>query len=41
MGFMFLTINSDYILNRINQLVFVMVKFGVLYEVRTEFFNNI
>jgi hypothetical protein len=28
-------------LNSINQLIFVMVKFGVLFEVRTEFLNNI
>jgi hypothetical protein len=28
-------------LNSINQLVFVMVKFGVLFEVRTEFLNII
>jgi hypothetical protein len=28
-------------LNSVNQLIFVMVKFGVLFEVRTEFLNNI
>jgi hypothetical protein len=28
-------------LNSINQLIFVMVKCGVLFEVRTEFLNNI
>jgi hypothetical protein len=28
-------------LNGINQLIFVMVKCGVLFEVRTEFLNNI
>jgi hypothetical protein len=28
-------------LNNVNQLIFVMVKFGVLFEVRTEFLNNI
>jgi hypothetical protein len=28
-------------LNRVNQLIFVMVKCGVLFEVRTEFLNNI
>jgi hypothetical protein len=28
-------------LNSINQLMFVMVKFGVLFEVRSEFLNNI
>jgi hypothetical protein len=36
---MFLTVNSDY-LNVINQLIFVMVKYGVLFEVRTEFLNT-
>jgi hypothetical protein len=29
------------VLNGINQLIFVMVKCGVLFEVRTEFLNNI
>jgi hypothetical protein len=28
-------------LNSVNQLTFVMVKCGVLFEVRTEFLNNI
>jgi hypothetical protein len=28
-------------LNGVNQLIFVMVKYGVLFEVRTEFLNNI
>jgi hypothetical protein len=28
-------------LNSINQLIFVMVKYGVLFEVRTEFLNDI
>jgi hypothetical protein len=28
-------------LNNINQLIFVMVKWGVLFEVETEFLNNI
>jgi hypothetical protein len=28
-------------LNSVNQLIFVMVKSGVLFEVRTEFLNNI
>jgi hypothetical protein len=32
---MFLTVNSD-CLNSNNQLIFVMVRFGVLFEVRTE-----
>jgi hypothetical protein len=38
---MFLTVNSDYFLKNINQLIFVMVKCGVLFEVRTEYLNNI
>jgi hypothetical protein len=28
-------------LNSVKQLIFVMVKCGVLFEVRTEFLNNI
>jgi hypothetical protein len=28
-------------LNSVNQLIFVMVKYGVLFEVRTEFLNVI
>jgi hypothetical protein len=28
-------------LNNVNQLIFVMVKCGVLFEVRTEFLNNV
>jgi D-alanyl-lipoteichoic acid acyltransferase DltB (MBOAT superfamily) len=28
-------------LNSVNQLIAVMVKYGVLFEVRTEFLNNI
>jgi hypothetical protein len=28
-------------LNNINQMIFVMMKCGVLFEVRTEFLNNI
>jgi hypothetical protein len=28
-------------LNSVNQLICVMVKYGVLFEVRTEFLNNI
>jgi hypothetical protein len=37
-----LTVNRDYIsLNSINQLIFVMLKCGVLFEVRTEFLNII
>jgi hypothetical protein len=38
---MVLTVSSDISLNIINQLIFVMVKFGVLFEVRTELLNNI
>jgi hypothetical protein len=30
--------NNDYSLNRVNRLTFVMVKCGVLFEVRTEVF---
>jgi hypothetical protein len=37
---MVLTVNSDYFLKQLNQLIFVMVKFGVLFEVRTEFLNK-
>jgi hypothetical protein len=37
---MILTVNSDYFLN-VNQLIFVMVKCGVLFEVRTELLNII
>jgi hypothetical protein len=33
--------NKKVPLNSINQLIFVMVKCGVLFEVRTEFLNNI
>jgi hypothetical protein len=28
-------------LNSVNKLILVMVKYGVLFEVRTEFLNNI
>jgi hypothetical protein len=38
---MVLTVNSDHFLYSINQLNFVMVKCSVLFEVRTEFLNNI
>jgi hypothetical protein len=31
----------DLNLNSVNQLIFIMVKCGVLFEVRTEFLNNI
>jgi hypothetical protein len=33
--------NRDLNLNSVNQLIFVMVKCGVLFEVRTGFLNNI
>jgi hypothetical protein len=33
-----ISINSYYSLNSINQLIFVMVKCSVLFEVRTEYF---
>jgi hypothetical protein len=35
------SVNSDCILNSINQLIFVIVKFCVLFEVWTEFLNII
>jgi hypothetical protein len=38
---MFFTVNGIIFLNSVNQLIFVMVKCGVLFEVRTEFLNNI
>jgi hypothetical protein len=38
---MILTVNGDFLLNSINQLIDVMVKCCVLFEVRTEFLNNI
>jgi hypothetical protein len=38
---MVVTLNRIISLNGINQLIFVMVKCGVLFEVRTEFLNNI
>jgi hypothetical protein len=34
-------VNSDYSLNSVNQLMFVMVKCCVLFEVRAEFLNII
>jgi hypothetical protein len=37
---MVLTVNSDYFLKQRKKLIDVMVKFGVLFEVRTEFLNN-
>jgi hypothetical protein len=37
-----LTVKKNIIsLNSVNQLIFVMVKFGVLFEVRTAFLNII
>jgi hypothetical protein len=36
-----LSVNSNYFLKSIKQLFFVMVKCGVLFEVRTEFLNII
>jgi hypothetical protein len=42
MGFVWFSLQTGIIsLNSINQLIFVMVKCGVLFEVRTEFLNNI
>jgi hypothetical protein len=38
---MVLTVKNDYFLNGINQLIFAMVKCGVLFEVRTEFLSVI
>jgi hypothetical protein len=38
---MILSVNRDYFLKNINRLIFVMVKFGVLFEARTEFLNII
>jgi hypothetical protein len=41
-SFMCFSIHTAIIsLNSVNQLIFVMVKCGVLFEVRTEFLNNI
>jgi hypothetical protein len=34
---MILNVVSDYFLNSVTQFIFVMVKCGVLFEVRTEF----
>jgi hypothetical protein len=36
---MIFSVNRDYFLNSVNQLIFVMVKCGVLFAVRTEFLN--
>jgi hypothetical protein len=35
------SVNSNYFLNSVKHLIFVMVKCGVLFEVQTEFLNNI
>jgi hypothetical protein len=37
----FIPKSNELNLNSVNQLIFVMVKCGVLFEVRTEFLNNI
>jgi hypothetical protein len=42
MGFEWFSLWTEIIyLNSVNQLIFVMVKCGVLFEVRTEYLNNI
>jgi hypothetical protein len=33
--------NNTFYLNSVNQLIFIMVKCSVLFEVQTEFLNNI
>jgi hypothetical protein len=38
---MVLTLNSDYFLNSINQLILIMVKRGVLFEVWSKVLNII
>jgi hypothetical protein len=38
---MIVTRNSYYILNSLKLLIFVMVKCGVRFEIRSEFLNNI
>jgi hypothetical protein len=38
---MYVSVHCSLNLNSVNQLIFVMVKCGVLFEVRTEFLNNI
>jgi hypothetical protein len=37
----FVWFSMYFFLNNVNQLLFVMMKCGVLFEVRTEFLNNI
>jgi lipopolysaccharide export LptBFGC system permease protein LptF len=39
--FMILSVIMIIYLNNVNRLIFVMVKCGVLFEVRTEYLNNI
>jgi hypothetical protein len=39
--YMILSVKGIIYLNSVNKLTFVMVKCGVLFEVRTEFLNNI
>jgi hypothetical protein len=41
MSHLFLKVNSHFSLNSVNQLIFVMVKYGVLFEVRAESLNII
>jgi hypothetical protein len=42
MGFLYVSLQTVIIsLNGVNQLIFVMVKCGVFFEVRTEFLNII
>jgi hypothetical protein len=38
---MIVIVNRSFSLNSVNHLIFVTVKCGVLFEVRTEFLNNI
>jgi hypothetical protein len=38
---MILTVNIDYFLQIMHQFMFAMVKYGVLFEIRTEFLNTI
>jgi hypothetical protein len=38
-SFMILTVNYDYLLKNINQLIVVIVKCGVLFGVRSELLN--
>jgi hypothetical protein len=38
---MLLSVNSDYFLEQHSSLVFVMVKYGILFKVRAKFLNII